>query len=185
MKLRIIIYFLLFIFSISESKCRNCGLVIDTSAQVNVKNFLEDTLHIYPEKIGNIGNFIKNNKKPYSVIVLIRIGDRQAWIQSTLKITGEIFKNYDNVSVAFIFLDTDSSLAERMRNTIIDRFNIQNFEVLYTQSYTEGESVAKIQRWNLQTTPAIIIFDEKNNHIIYPMTLDEKDAFSKINSIMK
>ena len=186
MKFKIIIYLLLLVFSINEAKCRNCGLVVDTSAQIDEENFLTDTLHIiHTERISTIGHFIKNNKTSYSAIVLIRIGDRQAWIQSTLKIAGKISKNYDDVSLAFLFLDTDSSLAEQMRNTIIDRFNIQDFEVFYTQSYTEGESAAKIRRWNLQTTPAIIIFDKNWNYVIYPMTLSEKDAFSKIDSIMK
>ncbi len=158
-----LIFILPILISAETKKCRNCGLVIDTAKTLDMKTFFSDTFHSIDGEVKTINNLIAELEVSLSIVFIMRIGDRPAWVNSAVEVVKEIIAENYNVPIVFIFLDTDSALAIQTKSMLEYMIKSEDFKLLYTTSYTLGENVSQIDRWNLQTTPAILVCHKTDN----------------------
>ncbi len=163
--------------------CRYCGAVIDTSTTPNIERMLDDTImdetgmHTTLRKVLENGSY----SKPY-ILAIIRLGDRPAWISSTLTIIKYLKQSPCNIKLGFLFMDADFANASQSKAIVEKKTGTKDFDLFHTMSYTDGADKIKISRWRLEATPAFCIIngDKKSVKIAYPAVFSDKELFDNI-----
>jgi len=173
-----VITFILLLFGALFAKCRNCDIAIDTTKAVKFERFISDTFfdvngnRIVPSKFIGAG---------YNVFVVIRVGDRPARILASVNAVGKIMHRCKNISLFFVLLDSDSQIARQTSSELKSKIKTGEFRLFYTNRYTDSESSIKISRWQLEATPAVIIYSTKRGGMVfYPVFFTAKELADRI-----
>ena len=166
------------------AECRNCGLTINTSIEINSERLRADSLSTVSGGYNSLDDFIKSAKGKFAILIIIRVGDRPAWVKRAVVSAKAILRECKNVSIALLFLDTDSILARQTYPMLCRQVGSQNFELFYTTSYIKDFTSSKIPRWNIESTPAICIFDivSGKNKVLYVAMYNLPDVLEQISS---
>ncbi|GEM_PF-5462978 len=173
-----VITFILLIFGALFAKCRNCDIAIDTTKAVKYEKFISDTFfdvngnRIVPSKFIGAG---------YNVFVVIRVGDRPARILISINAVSEVLQKCRNISLFFVLLDADSRVTRQTYSELKNKIETGKFRIFYTNKYTDSESSIKISRWQLEATPAVIIYSTKRGGMVfYPVFFTAKELADRI-----
>ena len=173
-----VITFILLLFGALFAKCRNCDIAIDTTKAVKYEKFISDTFldvngnRIVPSKFIGAG---------YNVFVVIRVGDRPARILISINAVSEVLQKCRNISLFFVLLDADSQIALQTFSELKNKIKTNEFRLFYTDRYIDSESSIKISRWQLEATPAVIIYNTKRGAMVfYPVSFTAKELARRI-----
>ncbi len=173
-----VITFILLLFGTLFAKCRNCDIVIDTTKAVKYEKFISDTFfnangnRIVPSKFIGAG---------YNVFVVIRVGDRPARILTSVNAVSEVLQKCRNISLFFVLLDSDSQIASQTSSELKSKIKTGEFRLFYTNRYTDSEGSIKVSCWQLEATPAILVYNQKEGEaVFYPVFLSAKELADRI-----
>ena len=176
------IYILILIFPVLLfGKCRNCDIVIDTLKTVEYEKFISDTFLDIDGKKVTLSAFLDTGS---NIIVVIRVGDRPAWIRTSIDVAKNLSRKCKNISLFFLLLDTDSQTAKQTFSALKYEIKTDKFRIFYTDKYIDSENSIKIARWRLEATPAIIVYSSKKSvgkMVFYPVFFNAMELTKRIS----